>query len=84
MNSIVQELKSEHTSLKKIYKLSKTNWAKLMYFSLILRKGEQKQNPNSLHLLALYLRFCSKYISEKRKKKEKLFFYFDFDKALLD
>ena len=35
---IIQKLKSKHTSLKKY-----TNWAKLIYFSLILREREEKK-----------------------------------------
>ena len=37
VNFIIQKLKSKHTSLKKY-----TNWAKLIYFSLILREREEK------------------------------------------
>ena len=37
MNFIIQKLKSKHTSLKKY-----TNWAKLVYFSLVLREWEEK------------------------------------------
>ena len=36
------KLKSKHTSLKK-YKLIKTNWVKLIYFSLVLREREEKK-----------------------------------------
>ena len=38
VNFIIQKLKSKHTSLKK-YK----NWAKLIYFSLVLREREEKK-----------------------------------------
>ena len=38
MNFIIQKLKSNHTSLKKY-----TNWAKLVYFSLVLREWEEKK-----------------------------------------
>ena len=51
LNFIIQNLKSKHTSLKKY-----TNWAKLIYFSLILREREEKK-PNILHL---YLRLFFK------------------------
>ena len=37
MNFIIQKLKSKHTFLKKY-----TNWAKLIYFSLVLREQEEK------------------------------------------
>ena len=39
VNFIIQKLKSKHTSLKKC-----TNWANLIYFSLILREREEKKN----------------------------------------
>ena len=38
VNSIVQKLKSKHTSLKKY-----TNWDKLGNFSLVLREQEEKK-----------------------------------------
>ena len=50
-NFIIQKLKSKHTYLKKIYKLSKTNTAKLTYFSLILREQEEKHPNISLQSL---------------------------------
>ena len=37
VNFTIQKLKSKHTSLKKY-----TNWAKLIYFSLVLREREKK------------------------------------------
>ena len=43
---VIQKLKSKHTSLKKY-----TNWAKLIYFSLVLREREEKK-PNVSHLLS--------------------------------
>ena len=39
VNFIIQKLKSKHTSLKKY-----TNWAKLIYFSLVLREREEEKN----------------------------------------
>ena len=33
---------------QKIYKQSKTNWAKLIYFSLVLRQQEEKKNISQL------------------------------------
>ena len=44
MNFIIQKLKSKHISLKKY-----TNYAKLTYFSLILREREEKKT-NISHL----------------------------------
>ena len=38
VNFIIRKLKSKHTSLKKY-----TNWAKLIYFSLVLREREEKK-----------------------------------------
>ena len=38
VNFIIQKLKSQHTSFKKY-----TNWAKLVYFSLVLREREEKK-----------------------------------------
>ena len=38
MTFIIQKLKSKHTSLKKY-----TNWAKLIYFSLVLRERVEKK-----------------------------------------
>jgi len=43
VNFIIQKWKSKDTSLKKLYKLSKTNYAKLIYFSLVLREREEKE-----------------------------------------
>ena len=43
VNLVIQKLKSKHTSLKKYYKGNKTKWAKLRYFSLILREQEEKK-----------------------------------------
>ena len=48
VNFIIQKLKSKQTSLKKY-----TNWAKLIYFSLVLREPEEKK-PNISHLSAAY------------------------------
>ena len=39
MNSIIQKLKSKNTFLKK-----NTKWAKLKYFSLVLREREEEKN----------------------------------------
>ena len=48
------KLKSKHTSLINKYKLSKTNVAKLIYFSLVLREQEKKitkyMAPYSFHI----------------------------------
>ena len=44
LNFIIQELKSKHTSLKKY-----TNWAQLIYFSLVFREREEKKS-NISHL----------------------------------
>ena len=59
VNFIIQKLKSKHTSLKKY-----TSWAKLIYFSLILREREEKKNqifrtldrrqPNSCEPMTIY------------------------------
>ena len=48
-NFIIQKLKSKHTSLKKY-----TNWAKLIYFSLVLREWEEKK-PNISHPRSLQI-----------------------------
>ena len=48
VNSIVQKLKSKHTSLKKY-----TNWDKLGNFSLVLREQKEKKTPNIPHLIPL-------------------------------
>ena len=44
VNFIIQKFKSKRTSLKKIYKLSKINWGKLIYFPVVLREREEN-NP---------------------------------------
>ena len=51
VNFIIQKLKSKHTSLKKY-----TNWAKLIYFSLVLREREEK-TPQIFRTLAVAKRF---------------------------
>ena len=49
---IIQKLKSKHNSLKKY-----TNWAKLIYFSLVLREREEKE---------------TKYFAPQNREAEKL------------
>ena len=54
VNFNIQKLKSKHTTLKKY-----TNWAKLIYFSLVLREQEEKTNkffaPNLYRKLHCYI-----------------------------
>ena len=67
VNFMIQKLKSKHTSLKRY-----TNWAKRIYFSLVLREREEKNPkyfaPNSTKRIQKHhpgMLYCSPQLQQK-------------------
>ena len=77
---IIQKLKSKHTSLKKY-----TNWAKLIYFSLVLREREEKKNQifRTKDVRRHQCHICDATFVEYRNLKNHIAFVHERDKQIL-